>query len=393
MRIEISIDGEEPVSYPLADRMTVGADEACTISINSKEISLIHLEVTVDEGKIYVADQGSRNGSFIDDARLEAKTRHEIRPYLAVRLGASILLTLVPETEKEKTGFIVNPLQKQPARQASDKTVTISKLELEKVNTKKLVKKKNKKVAKKKKSSSLLPMFLLLIIAGGVVYWKFFTTPELPAPAPVAKVPEVKKAEAPAKAPEESPVPVSAEKANDPFEELVETPGCPEEIEKKICEANPQSVTSARLKDATLYILIDSKEFITQAKLIAEKTVPAGSSPDIVAEETVKISTALFMAKGITNFPYEELSGKEIIFRNVRKFPMKTVLTTMIKTSTNRLKALKERLTPEVIAAMEEKGTSQIEFTKEYIEIIRNQGVEYKTEPKAETVPESGAVN
>lgn len=157
MRLEILAENKDPVIYVLnRPEIYIGSNESNDIVISSTEISKKHLKLIItDEGKCFAIDQGSTNGSFINDVRLIPGKREEFPLLNSMRLGDKVLLTLL---DKERGGdFPELPLREQFAEENKvriedeDKTRIISLKTLQKTKTEKVKKKRLKKLEKELK--------------------------------------------------------------------------------------------------------------------------------------------------------------------------------------------------------------------------------------------------
>lgn len=157
MRLEILAENKDPVIYVLnRPEIYIGSNESNDIVISSSEISKKHLKLIItDEGKCFAIDQGSTNGSFINDVRLIPGKREEFQLLNSMRLGDKVLLTLL---DKERGGeFPELPLREQFAEENKvriadeDKTRIISLKTLQKTKTEKVKKKRLKKLEKELK--------------------------------------------------------------------------------------------------------------------------------------------------------------------------------------------------------------------------------------------------
>ena len=153
MRLEVLADNRNPVIYVLnRPEIYIGSLESNDIAIHSSEISKKHLKLIItDDGKCFVIDQGSTNGSFIDDERLVPGKREEFKLLTSMRLGDKVLLTLL---DKDRGDFPELPLREQFVEENNvrisdeDKTRVISLKTLQKTKTEKVKKKRLKKLEK-----------------------------------------------------------------------------------------------------------------------------------------------------------------------------------------------------------------------------------------------------
>lgn len=153
MRLEVLADNKVAVIYVLnRTEIYIGSSENNDIVITSSEISKKHLKLTLTEdGKCFAVDQGSTNGSFINDERLIPGKREEFQILTSMRLGDKVLLTLL---DKDNGSLPVLPLREQFVEENKqiiadeDKTRVISLKTLQKTKTEKVKKKRLKKLEK-----------------------------------------------------------------------------------------------------------------------------------------------------------------------------------------------------------------------------------------------------
>ncbi len=153
MRLEVLADSKGAVIYVLnRPEIYIGSTENNDIVISSAEISKKHLKIIVtDDQKCFVIDQGSTNGSFINDERLVPGKREEFKIFSSMRLGDKVLLTLL---DKDKGELPELPLRDQFVEENKfviadeDKTRVISLKTLQKTKTEKVRKKRLKKLEK-----------------------------------------------------------------------------------------------------------------------------------------------------------------------------------------------------------------------------------------------------
>lgn len=153
MRLEVLADTKGAVIYVLnRPEIYIGSTENNDIVIPSAEISKKHLKVIVtDDQKCFVIDQGSTNGSYINDQRLVPGKREELKLFTSMRLGEKVLLTLL---DKDKGEMPELPVRDQFVEENKvviadeDKTRVISLKTLQKTKTEKVKKKRLKKLEK-----------------------------------------------------------------------------------------------------------------------------------------------------------------------------------------------------------------------------------------------------
>ena len=91
------------VEIALSDerRYVVGKGESCDIALTDPCVSRVHCVLERKGGSLFVRDSGSRNGTFINDRRVEAA---ELTPGAVLTVGVTQLLALGPPS-RARTGF------------------------------------------------------------------------------------------------------------------------------------------------------------------------------------------------------------------------------------------------------------------------------------------------
>jgi FHA domain len=110
MRIEVQIADKSSVFYDLNQpKLSVGSHPSCEIIIKHPTISRRHLTIINENDKFFIIDQGSTNGTFINDQKLQPGQRVEFNSFFPVRLGVSVFMSLVSEVEEnEQTSAPLN---------------------------------------------------------------------------------------------------------------------------------------------------------------------------------------------------------------------------------------------------------------------------------------------
>jgi DNA-binding winged helix-turn-helix (wHTH) protein len=90
-------------AYPLSsgDNL-IGRDPECDISLLLPSISRHHAKITISCQQAFIEDLGSKNGTFIDEQRLEG--RMELLRGLTIRLGRETL-QFVAASDATQTGY------------------------------------------------------------------------------------------------------------------------------------------------------------------------------------------------------------------------------------------------------------------------------------------------
>lgn len=158
LALEVLVDSKEPKIYLLnKSEIQIGSLDSNDIVINQSEISRKHLKLFFVNNVVYVNDQGSTNGTFLNDTKLVPGKRVEFTPFMSVRLGTKVLLTLISKERPDVTPDMSvreNFMEEVNLRRNSeDKTRIISLKELHAAKTQKIQKKRQDKVLKKRLES------------------------------------------------------------------------------------------------------------------------------------------------------------------------------------------------------------------------------------------------
>lgn len=86
--------------YPI-EQMTyrIGSDEGNELRLSDDYLSRKHASVQYDSGSLYLSDNGSRNGTFLNDMRLD-QTARALRPGDRIRVGKSTLEVLEAQSSQ-----------------------------------------------------------------------------------------------------------------------------------------------------------------------------------------------------------------------------------------------------------------------------------------------------
>ncbi|NPA97501.1 MAG: FHA domain-containing protein [Crenarchaeota archaeon] len=79
----------------------VGRDPSCDIVIPDPYVSRKHMRIFYRDGKWYVVDMGSKNGTFINGEDLRGKEPVELRKGMDIVLGLTTIRVLEVGEEKE----------------------------------------------------------------------------------------------------------------------------------------------------------------------------------------------------------------------------------------------------------------------------------------------------
>jgi NADPH-dependent 2,4-dienoyl-CoA reductase/sulfur reductase-like enzyme len=74
--------------------LTIGRDPNASLSINHYAVSRRHAEITYAHGHFLMRDLGSKNGTFLNDKRLEPLSVYTLNPHDQIRFGTEMVYTL-----------------------------------------------------------------------------------------------------------------------------------------------------------------------------------------------------------------------------------------------------------------------------------------------------------
>lgn len=86
-------DGKE---HELEDSVTIGRDEANDLTFGSHTVSREHAAVTLRDGRWYVEDRGSYNGTFLNGVRVQPGSPLPLRHADRIGIGAETVLFAWP---------------------------------------------------------------------------------------------------------------------------------------------------------------------------------------------------------------------------------------------------------------------------------------------------------
>jgi pSer/pThr/pTyr-binding forkhead associated (FHA) protein len=181
MYIKVEVESQEPVVYKVNhNEILIGSSPSNSIVIKEHTLSKKHLKIIEEDGSWFVIDQGSTNGSFVDEEQLIPGKRTKITSESVVSLGDKVTLFFPEEAE---SAIDINPpataIEEAPAnliKSDHEKTQVLSMADLQairaQVNVKKkkeiIVKKaqeiKRKKIEKKKVNKMAIISILIVLI-------------------------------------------------------------------------------------------------------------------------------------------------------------------------------------------------------------------------------------
>jgi pSer/pThr/pTyr-binding forkhead associated (FHA) protein len=286
MRIEILVDNEEPRIYSLdRPKIMVGSHESCDIVINHKGISRKHLLITGKDEKYFVADQGSTNGSYINEHRLVPGNAAEFSSFFPVRLGDNVLMSLLSDEDAQDLGpdSDFNTQLGSAPQEREESTKMISLKDLSKSSTAGLVKKRTETVTKRKiakkalappkkeHASNAMMGFIGFLIVAGAGYYQFFLreVEVIVDPTKIEKKVEVVVVDdRPIKRVDDTNLPTP-----EAILAVLKNPKCSTDFEKNFCLDLPlvyQEKSGTVIYNKTIVLVADGLKYQTEAQAYAK---------------------------------------------------------------------------------------------------------------------------
>lgn len=377
MRLEVLIGSEEPKTYSLnKTRLIIGTSEFSDIRINESGVSRKHAVIMYEDEKYFVVDQGSTNGTFINEERIVPGRKVEFTSFFPLRLGANVLVTLLTDGDEIPVPREVSvPLElKVPPGNSETRQISLKDLSNKAKSQKLIQESQNKRNAQKapaknpapppkKKSFSLVPVLATLIF-GGAAYYNFFVY-QPPPEEKIAKVGEVVEV-----VKEPTPAPTAPEKdipAPTVFETLAVLKNdlkCTTDVEKYLCETIPKARESqwgVVQSGSKLNVLIDGTEAFEAAKKVL---------PETASEADLKLFTIAAFIHGLPELESPLLTGLSLNFGFFTKAQETETPTLSFATTPELLKELKPQITDEILGEIPKSGTAPLEIVKSYIKIL-----------------------
>ena len=77
------VDNRQPAMWLVDQRLTIGRDKANGLAIDDEGLSLHHAELRQEDGKLFVWDAGSVNGTFLNGEKVAQKAEVKAGPALS----------------------------------------------------------------------------------------------------------------------------------------------------------------------------------------------------------------------------------------------------------------------------------------------------------------------
>lgn len=407
MRLEIIIDDDQPLFFPFTNKVTIGSDPACEIVIEHPEVSRRHASAFPEDERFFIVDQGSKNGTYLNDERLIPGKKTEFTSFFPVRLGKSILISLISDEEiSEKTSpGIEIPIPSTPktSTRNQDATTLVSLKDLQAAKTETMAKKraavrktqagkeapgKKKPVPKKKKKISSSQIMALLIVAAAGAYQYSLKEDAPTTDAPVStgplKTPESKKAPVEV---EEKIIPTSA----DLLLKKLSSPGCETDAEKALC-SNIPNLRHLDISEKSVDIIVDAAPtYEAAAALLKDFTDKSGAPPfDQESKEVAVIMASDFFTKYLAGFPAKDHPDSVVTVAFVfQKGEIETFLL-IVAYKVKTLPSLGIVLRPHQLYEVKIAGPSGFDFTSKFFTLYTREKIHWEG-PSGVAAPTSSA--
>ncbi len=100
MHLKIERSGKSKTySFKRKKSVSIGRSPSCDIQVVEEGISRQHLVIQEKNGEYFATDQGSTNGTYVDDQKMDAEKSYPFNSFFPLRLGGSVYVYLLDETQ------------------------------------------------------------------------------------------------------------------------------------------------------------------------------------------------------------------------------------------------------------------------------------------------------
>ncbi|MEQ1723525.1 MAG: AgmX/PglI C-terminal domain-containing protein, partial [Pseudobdellovibrio sp.] len=107
--------------------ITIGREEGVDLIIQDRSISRKHLKIDFEDGKIFISDMGSSNGTYVDNQKIAVKT--EVSADTHIRAGKITIQVIPPEVKKVNLDGLLKKSSKKQDEEVPE--LTLSKIAFE----------------------------------------------------------------------------------------------------------------------------------------------------------------------------------------------------------------------------------------------------------------------
>jgi pSer/pThr/pTyr-binding forkhead associated (FHA) protein len=402
MRIEIQIGSEDPKIFPLKEsKLIIGSGDGVHIKLPATEgISRKHIQISSDQDQYFVTDLGSANGSFMNEERLVPGTKKEFTSFFPVRLGDSILISLLgddePMPEKSSLQEVLKPKEADSQRKDSqEKTQILSRKALGPNQKSSLAPQKagGKKapVQTKKKSSVNWNYLVALLLILGAATYQFLLKPtpevtkspeELAPPSTQQTSPTPNEEKLGPKTP--TPVPLSANEIPEleKFALYLNDIKCATTLEKKLCELIPNAQENGNgvLESIDKLVIILPEESWFNESLLS---FPSENIPPSLKLSPLDRTTliGLYALKSLPPFPWKDIEKNLFLLLYVTQDGVRTP-STIIGLKTQNLEFLLSLINEKLPKlSVQDRGKTQLPPFRDYFSVVKNSSLAPEENP------------
>lgn len=377
MRIEILVNNDDPLVYPInKPKLIIGSHEACDIVLNTENVSRKHVVVVTEDDNYYVVDQGSTNGTFLNEERLVPGRRVQFTSFFPVRLGTDVLITLLSDEERpedqEKISIPIPVPKPRKTTSTSDQTRHISLKDMQKASTESLVKKKAdtkkgavKKPGKKKtleQNRYTIVKAIAILLIGFATYYNIYVKEKV-VPEKVEKISIIEEKPVSTKpvVVEHSVVPDGELTSKESLTNMLEDIKCATDIEKYLCDNIPGAnlgLYGSVQVGTMVNTVIDGSKFYEEAKL----KLKAGEG-EAYLKDLARVAAFLFLKEAVpATFDYATVKDLKLTFALFRDIPdsLQKELIVVIATTPEKLDGFKKLPLPEILKNVDLVGVSAL---------------------------------
>lgn len=387
MQIEVLVGNGEPRTYNVDKALlSLGSGDACDIVIDAPSVSRKHATLLYEDGVFFVTDQGSTNGTYLNDQRLVPGLRSEMTSFVSLRLGDDVLITLLNDLDLSDDEIIPleAPKPQAASRNFDEGTRIISLSSLQTAKTETLVKRrqeiKKKTVKKEEKKEESSKSVLITILAIGILGFAYYKNVHLKKieqaaeAALAAKVEQERILEEKRLAAIVKPTFIVEEASLTPKDSLVTLINdikCTSELEGYLCQtlkgANAEGFGVIQV-GGMIHVMINSTEWINDAKVML-----LDYAGDSTPEDSKKVAALLYIARAIpVDFDFLKIQDLNMTFAFydfVEGGDIKPALSFAAAVKGSKLQELKTLIQEDHFMNLKRIGMPIFTYSKDYLTI------------------------
>ena len=171
MLFSISIEGEQPKTVSIdQETFTIGRSPKASIQVENENIGRIHVQIRKNEsGTLFITDNGSSNGTFLNNERLTAHEEVQWHTFFPLNLSQKIVITLISATQE-------NPQEIPESKVQYAERPKDSRENTSRTKTATIAKKLPSPPVKKKKEKNPFIILVLLTLGMGYFLYDYYST-------------------------------------------------------------------------------------------------------------------------------------------------------------------------------------------------------------------------